>query len=236
MEMEWFTKQERIQKRLWSEWEHQLLWIELSYPCRKRDIAVLEPFPSKSECDFIWDQSLYKGDQGKVKSLGWVLIQYEWYSYKKQESEHTDRQGEDGHVTIKEHQGVLGARKGKEGVSHRACRDSTAVHAFWFRISRDQNYEAINCYCFKTCKFGYFLTAALCSVAQFCPSIFGPKDCSPPSSSVCWIPQARVLEWVAISFSRGSSWPRDQTCVSCVSCIAGRFFTTEPLGSPKPQP
>ena len=37
--------------------------------------------------------------------------------------------------------------------------------------------------------------------------------------------QARILEWVAISFSRGSSWPRDQTHISCVSCIASRFFT-----------
>ena len=47
-------------------------------------------------------------------------------------------------------------------------------------------------------------------------------DCSPPGSSVCGIFQARILEWVAISFSRGSSQPRYQTLVSC---IAVRFFT-----------
>ena len=47
-------------------------------------------------------------------------------------------------------------------------------------------------------------------------------DCSPPDSSVHGILQARILEWVAIPFSRGSSQPRDQTWVSC---IAGRFFT-----------
>ena len=46
--------------------------------------------------------------------------------------------------------------------------------------------------------------------------------CSPPGSSVHGILQARILEWVAISFSRGSSWPRNQTRVSC---IAGRWFT-----------
>ena len=46
-------------------------------------------------------------------------------------------------------------------------------------------------------------------------------DHSPPGSSVHGISQARVLEWVAISFSRGSSWPRDQTHISC---IAGGFF------------
>ena len=54
--------------------------------------------------------------------------------------------------------------------------------------------------------------------------------CSPPGSSVHGILQARILEWVAISSSRGSSQHRDQTCVYHVSCIAGRFFTAEPLG------
>ena len=47
-------------------------------------------------------------------------------------------------------------------------------------------------------------------------------DCSPPGSPVHEIFQARILEWVAISFARGSSQPRDQTRVSCT---AGRFFT-----------
>ena len=49
-----------------------------------------------------------------------------------------------------------------------------------------------------------------------------PLDCSPPGSSIRGIFQARVLEWVAISFSRGSSWPRDWTQVSHT---AGRHFT-----------
>ena len=57
-----------------------------------------------------------------------------------------------------------------------------------------------------------------------------PVDCSPRGSSVHGILQARILEWVAMPFSRGCSWSRDQTCVSCSSCIAGRLFTTEPLG------
>ena len=54
-------------------------------------------------------------------------------------------------------------------------------------------------------------------------------DCSPPGSSVHWILQARILEWVAISSSRGLSWPRNWTQVSC---IAGQFFTTESPGNP----
>ena len=51
-------------------------------------------------------------------------------------------------------------------------------------------------------------------VAQSCPTLCDPMDCCPPDSSVRGILQARILEWVAISFSRGSSWPRDQTQVS----------------------
>ena len=64
-------------------------------------------------------------------------------------------------------------------------------------------------------------------VVKSCPTFLWPMDCSPPGSSVHWISQARILEWVAISFSRGSSWTRNWTYVSC---IAGRFFTTEPSG------
>ena len=55
-----------------------------------------------------------------------------------------------------------------------------------------------------------------------------PMDCSLPGSPVNGILQARILEWVAISFSRGSSWYRDWTPISCDSCIAGSFFTAEP--------
>ena len=58
-------------------------------------------------------------------------------------------------------------------------------------------------------------------VAQSCQTFCVPVDCSPPGSSVHGILQARILEWVAISFSRGSSQPRDRTWVSC---IAGRCF------------
>ena len=59
-------------------------------------------------------------------------------------------------------------------------------------------------------------------VAQLCPTLSKPMDCSPPGSSDHGILQVRVLEWVAIPFSRGSSQLRDQ---SQVFCIAGGFFT-----------
>ena len=54
-------------------------------------------------------------------------------------------------------------------------------------------------------------------------------DCSPPGSSVHGILQARILEWVAMPSSRGFSWSRDWAHVSCGSCTAGGFFTTELL-------
>ena len=58
-------------------------------------------------------------------------------------------------------------------------------------------------------------------ILSVCPTLCNPMDCSPPGSSVLGILQARILEWVAISFSRGSSRPRDRTQVSC---IRGRHF------------
>ena len=53
-------------------------------------------------------------------------------------------------------------------------------------------------------------------VAQSCPALCDPVDCSPPGSSVHGIFQSWVLEWVAVSFSRGSSQPRDRTWVSSI--------------------
>ena len=58
-------------------------------------------------------------------------------------------------------------------------------------------------------------------VTQLCPTLCDPTDCSPPGSSVHGILQARILEWVATPFSRGSSRPRGATWVSC---IVGGFF------------
>ena len=69
-----------------------------------------------------------------------------------------------------------------------------------------------------------------CVCALSCPTLCDPMDCSLLSSSVHVILQARILEWLAMPSSRGSSWHKDWTLVSCVSCIAGRFFTTEPPG------
>ena len=67
---------------------------------------------------------------------------------------------------------------------------------------------------------------------QSCPILCDPMDCSPPGSSAHGILQARILEWVAMLYSGRTSRPRDQTCISRTSCIAGGFSTTEPPGKP----
>ena len=66
---------------------------------------------------------------------------------------------------------------------------------------------------------------SLTSYMFSCLTLCDPMNCSSPGSSIRGISQARISEWVAISFSGGSSWPRDQTHVSC---LAGRFFTSPP--------
>ena len=67
---------------------------------------------------------------------------------------------------------------------------------------------------------------------QSSPTLCDPMDCSLPGSSAHGILQARVLEWLATRSSRGSSWPRDQTCGSCSSCIAADSSPLSHQGSP----
>ena len=71
-----------------------------------------------------------------------------------------------------------------------------------------------------------------CSVAQACQILCDPMDWSPLGSSVHGILQARILEWVVMPSSRGSSRPRDRTCVSY---SAGGFFTAVPLRGEAPE-
>ena len=75
----------------------------------------------------------------------------------------------------------------------------------------------------------YSVCVCMCLCAQSCLTLCNPMGCRLPGSSVHGIFQARILEWVAFSFSRGTSLTKDQTHVSCVPCV-GRFFTTLPPG------
>ena len=71
---------------------------------------------------------------------------------------------------------------------------------FWFRSTWSRHVSL--CCCFL--------------VTKLRPTLLNPMDCSPPASSVHGICRARIPEWAAISFSRGSFWPRDWTHVSCI--------------------
>ena len=71
---------------------------------------------------------------------------------------------------------------------------------------------------------GHLDNRGVCMCAQSRPTLCNSMDCSLPGSSVHEILQARILEWVAMSSSRGSSWPRDRICVSCVSCIGRKIL------------
>ena len=68
----------------------------------------------------------------------------------------------------------------------------------------------------------------LCSVTLVFPTLCHLMDCSPPGSSVHKILQARILEWVAMPFSRGSSRPRNWNHGSCISAWRADFLPTEP--------
>ena len=63
-------------------------------------------------------------------------------------------------------------------------------------------------------------------IAQLCQIVCNPMDCSPPGSTVHGILQARILEWIALPFSKGSFWPRDQTQVSCIAGIFSTVWAT----------
>ena len=82
------------------------------------------------------------------------------------------------------------------------------------------------CFCLDTTGLHQcFPDVCVCVYAkslQLCLTLCNPRDCSPSGSCVHGILQARMLEWVAMPSSRGSSWPKEQTCVSC---IVGGFFT-----------
>ena len=93
----------------------------------------------------------------------------------------------------------------------------------------------IMCVCIYLCVCHPCVDVSVCEHAtliQSCPTLCGPMACSPPVFSVPGILQARILEWVAMPSSRGSSRPRGQTRVSCGSFIADGFFTAQPPGKP----
>ena len=100
-----------------------------------------------------------------------------------------------------------------------SLEEQRACLKHWICHSKDQSRDlhfAVHLKLTKHCRS----TVHACSATQLCLTFCDPMDCSQPDSTVHGIFQARILESVAISSSRRSSWPRDWTCVSCI----GRQF------------
>ena len=92
--------------------------------------------------------------------------------------------------------------------------DCTFVRSYhWNWVKGVQNFSAL--FLTTTCKY---TSVWMLSSLQSRPTLCDPMDSSPPVSSVHGILQVRILEWAAMLSSRGSSWPRDWTHVSYVSC------------------
>ena len=113
------------------------------------------------------------------------------------------------------------------------------MELFWWNISSTERRK------FKITKYDWFIYATLITSVTFINLILcfvlscsgmsnfcNPLNSIPPGSSVYRIPQARILEKVTISFSRGSSQLRDQTHITWSPALEGEFFTTEPPGMP----
>ena len=103
------------------------------------------------------------------------------------------------------------------------------MHSFEIEVTENLTMEQISCFKTYIMEILYINTCVCvcvraCVRAQSCLTLHHSVDCSPPGSSVSGILQARILEWVGISFSRGSSLPRGQTHVSCVSFIGKQIL------------
>ena len=102
----------------------------------------------------------------------------------------------------------------KDRIDVLKCRDS---FLYILRILPKQESIKVGCVC-------------VCVRTHLSPTLCNTMAYSPSGSSVHCVFQARILEWVTVSSSRGSSRPMDQTHISCVSCIAGGFFTCWAFG------
>ena len=126
-----------------------------------------------------------------------------------------------------------------EALSPRSrCQPLVSLWTLWKKNLFQTRSLALAAFSLSLCII-FFLCASLCpnipfykdtrhiglqeKVAQSCPTLCDPMDCSLPGSSVHGILQARILEWVAMPSSRGSSWSRGWTYISR---LAGRYCTT----------
>ena len=112
----------------------------------------------------------------------------------------------------KEERGVWASQGKDRGLEF--SRRRKGQMSFFFFFFTFHSLSHIKCFFFKPWTDDYS-PVHFSSVAQLCPTLCNPMDFNSLGSSVHGVLQARILEWVAISYSRGSSLPRDWTHVSC---------------------
>ena len=104
----------------------------------------------------------------------------------------------------------------------------------WEKEGKDKEKEGKNSASYLTATYYIKMECVHAKSLQSCPTLCNPMDWGPPGSTVLGILQARVLEWIAIPSSRGSSRPRDRTRISHISCIGKQIlYHWHHLGSPK---
>ena len=112
-------------------------------------------------------------------------------------------------------------------------RGSAALGAHILEVEAEEKYQGFSSIDFHVETYSQDgITTCSCSVTK--STLCNCMNCSLLGSTVHGISQARILEWINVSFSRGSSWPRDQTCVSCIGRWIFFFFflPLNHLGSP----
>ena len=175
-----------------------MLWAELYPPTQ---IHILKPFtPNVTKCG----ELAFK-----------ELIKVEWSHRIGPESSRTDVLEERGRDTMD----AWAQRKGHSRTQQEGCHSQakrvSGVNPGNTTILEFQPPELWE-------NKSLLLMLCVYSVAQLCPTHSDSRDCSPPGSSVHGILQARILEWVTISYSRGSSQPRDQTIAYPAGKSVGR--------------
>ena len=120
---------------------------------------------------------------------------------------------------------ILSSRMGQRH-SIRPCLSLNSFFLYFSLFTQPQDLSLV-----KFNRFLFYIPVRACCHFS-CVQLCDPADHSPPGSSVCGMSQASILDWVAISFSRGSSQPRDRTCVSYVSCTGRRVLSTSTPGRP----
>ena len=172
--------------------------VSNSQKCLQCTVSVIHLCIHSCRCLLLW---LGWSDIPPQSSLMWLLS--------------PSRSWETGHSGFLKHQGQASLKAGLFNIEELRLKSISINYITypWIPLQFQRKGLSSFCYC--------FLPTASCVHAQSRQTFCDPMDCSLASSSVHGMDQARILEWIGISFSRGSSWPRDWTHVPVSPALAG---------------